>query len=198
MRNGTRKPPAPSTPGKYRFSNHTGPVKVLVGVSDLCDSRLFSVGFIPLETQVDCLCCCSDSSYNPPSFPRGSYPFTVTRIDFGIFSVETLHSSSASANNSSIRFKTPPAASSIKWKKLFRGAEAGEQEFSDEDKENGIFGSDGGRSCGRLKFQRGACTTSKKRIHFRRRRPGEAAEDEGVATGGLKPCSVFTPLNKLK
>ncbi|XP_019538730.3 PAS domain-containing serine/threonine-protein kinase isoform X2 [Aedes albopictus] len=106
--------------------------------------------------------------------------------------------SSPSANNSSIRFKTPPAASSIKWKKLFRGAEADEQEFSDEDKENGIFGSDGGRSCGRLKFQRGACTTSKKRIHFRRRRPGEAAEDEGVATGGLKPCSVFTPLNKLK
>lgn len=102
--------------------------------------------------------------------------------------------SSPSANNSSIRFKTPPA--SIKWKKLFRGSEVDEVEFSDEDKENSFLGSDGRSPL--LKFplkERVACTTSKKRIHFKRRRPG-AAED-GL-TGGLKPCSVFTPLNKLK
>ncbi|XP_062552781.1 PAS domain-containing serine/threonine-protein kinase [Armigeres subalbatus] len=102
---------------------------------------------------------------------------------------------SPSANCSSIRFKTPPEAST-KWKKLFRGSKADLETFSDEGDENSFSGSE--RRSPLLKLgsqQRVVCTTSKKRIHFQRRRPTAA---EKGSTGGLKPCSIFTPLSKLK
>lgn len=192
MRNDTRNPLRLPPTGNYRFSNHW-----ILSKSSGCQIfvvPVFSIGSLLWKHRwIACVYC----------FPRRSQysqrkqsevRFKCTLSWLRCFSFWNFPNSSPSANNSSIRFKTPPA--SIKWKKLFRGSEVDEVEFSDEDKENSFLGSDGRSPL--LKFplkERVACTTSKKRIHFKRRRPG-AAED-GL-TGGLKPCSVFTPLNKLK
>ncbi|EDS41071.1 conserved hypothetical protein [Culex quinquefasciatus] len=106
--------------------------------------------------------------------------------------------SSSSAHN----LRTPPTGQ-ISWKKFpaptgtgFAGNE------DEEDKENSV------RRDSRQKqlLQRVACSTSKKRVLFRRHRPqavGEQAEtpppcDRKAAKGGLKPSSIFTPLNKLR
>uniref|UniRef100_A0A1Q3EZR9 Putative pas domain-containing serine/threonine-protein kinase n=1 Tax=Culex tarsalis TaxID=7177 RepID=A0A1Q3EZR9_CULTA len=112
--------------------------------------------------------------------------------------------SSSSANN----LRTPPAVSWKKFPPAATGTGAVEDDDDDEeDKENSLARDPKQKQ---LLLQRVACSTSKKRVLFRRHRPqavGEEAKtpppsttrsDRNAAKGGLKPSSIFTPLNKLR
>ncbi|XP_058829888.1 PAS domain-containing serine/threonine-protein kinase isoform X2 [Topomyia yanbarensis] len=112
---------------------------------------------------------------------------------------------STNASDSSFRFKTP-TKSTVSWKQnplTSTAGSAGIDNYSSfklnhpgspERRQNvHHFNTSGQRA-------RVICTTSKKRVPFRSRRPADCKTPPpyGGTRGGLKPSSVFTPLNKLR
>ncbi|XP_058457274.1 uncharacterized protein LOC131434534 isoform X2 [Malaya genurostris] len=108
---------------------------------------------------------------------------------------------STNASNNSIRFKTP-TKSTVSWKQCPLTSSSkkdpsilNNRPESPRSRENQNLFSRSGHCV------RAVCTTSKKRVPFRRRRPVdcETPPTYGLTCGGgLKPSSVFTPLNKLR
>ncbi|XP_053685464.1 PAS domain-containing serine/threonine-protein kinase [Sabethes cyaneus] len=109
---------------------------------------------------------------------------------------------SRTASNASLPFKTPPK-STVSWNHFPHSCSVENQTKQSDHSSPRLRPFDSGDSkhfTRNDQLSRVVCTTSKKRVLFRRRRPAddEISPYRKASAGGLKPCSVFTPLHKLR
>ncbi|XP_055533278.1 serine/threonine-protein kinase pakF isoform X2 [Wyeomyia smithii] len=109
---------------------------------------------------------------------------------------------SQKASNNSLRFETPPK-STVSRRNYPQNCTLENQQQQSDVSSPRLQNSDSGKSrrfIRRDQLPRAICTTSKKSVLFRRRRlaDDETPAHKKAAAGGLKPCNVFSPLNKLK